>query len=373
MTSSPPETLRTYGQFTKRERCLGIAPDTGKSGPERYERSGQEKENEMQGKIMVPLDGSELAERAVPYAASLASALQRQVALTRVAIPQFAYRQNPLEEQKLSIREAEAYLRGVAARPELADVSRSTSAPYGTVVEKLVEEILLEDIGLVVMSTHGRSGLARWMYGSVAEYLLSQAPVPVILLRSWQENNHEAALPANPRILVPLNGTKFAERALPSAVSMAKALSGELVLVRVVPEPEDVRRDNDGRVIAYVDEQLSELKNNAQRYLEYLALELKAQGCTVRTDVVVGPRATAIVAASRRYNAQLVVMSSHGRTGFERFRLGSVAMEVLQRGDTPLMLINPSTIADGSGLSEPATSIERTSQRRRILTAAESA
>jgi nucleotide-binding universal stress UspA family protein len=299
----------------------------------------------MFGTILVPLDGSDLAERALPYAVRLAAAGNGGLVLVRVALAPAPVRLDGAdwEQQQLdAVKEAEAYLTTVGAklRPR---VPVKWSAPYGRAAHETLEAITRVAADAVVMATHGRTGLAHLLYGSVAEAVLAKSPVPVFLAHA--RAGDATAPPANPSTAcaaVPLDGSVFAEAALETAADLV-GQTGELVLVCVVERPTEVTRDEFGRVLAYLDQQEEARMCDARVYLARLATQLKEQCPRIRTRVEVrlGEPAKEIVAAAADNAADVVVMSTHGRTGVRRAVFGSVAGAVLRTASIPVLLVGP--------------------------------
>ena len=295
--------------------------------------------------LVVPLDGSELAERALPYAVRLASAGNGQVILVRVALAPPPARIDGAyweQEQTEAVDDAEAYLATVADKVA-SRVPVKTSTPYGHAARKILEAIEALEADGVVMATHGRRGLAHLLYGSVAEAVLAESPVPVFLVHA--QPGEAAPPPFDPstaRAVVPLDGSAFAEAALDTAADLI-GTTGELVLVTVVEPPDRVERDENGRVLAYLDQQEEARTREARGYLSRLAAELvqRYPGVRISPDVRIGEPAPGIAMAAIDRTADVVVMATHGRTGFRRAVLGSVAGAVLRTGSTPVLLVGP--------------------------------
>jgi nucleotide-binding universal stress UspA family protein len=224
--------------------------------------------------------------------------------------------------------------------------------PYGTVIEGILSEIELHRADLVVMCTHGRSGLKRWIHSSIAEELLGQSPVPVLLVRPAVSLATPSLL-ERLRVLVPLDGSGLAEAVLPHAEALAKVLNGTLVLLQVVilrvPRTPDLFLSSSWRRL------VKEEETQAENYLARVAERLKQGGLDVQTVVqsvqtVVNSDVAAEVIlqeANRAASPGLVVMATHGRSGLKRLLFGSVAMALLQRGLHPLLLLGPSGLVRG--------------------------
>jgi nucleotide-binding universal stress UspA family protein len=303
----------------------------------------------MPGRILVALDGSELAERALGYAVALARPTGSRLLLVRAVLGRPIPGVGTDAGAEAAVREAEEYLEGVASRLagegiecEIAVPSHGLS-PLGDEPARLIlEEARRKDADLIAMMTHGRSGLGRWLYGSVAEGVLAQTPVPVLLVRGWQGVREPATFGERPQLLVPLDGSGYAEQALPVATSLAEGLSGELVLVRAVPRP-DLPFAPDRLLASQLEEELRAGEAEARRYLDALADRLAREGRRVRVEMRVGEPTPVISEVGRELGATLVVMTTLGETGLVRLVFGSVAAGVLRQGSVPLLLVRPRT------------------------------
>jgi nucleotide-binding universal stress UspA family protein len=299
--------------------------------------------------LVVPLDGSLLAERALPYAVRLAQVGRGRLILMRAALaapPVSLEGTNWERDQLAAVDEAEAYLRQVAdglARQVPVEVS----APYGHAAHEILETAARFEADGIVIATHGRTGFAHLLYGSVTESVLANSMVPVFTV--YARPGQAPAPPFSPfsaRVLVPQDGSPYDAPAVNTAVSIL-GLRGEITLVTVVPPAEQVERDEFGRVLAYLDQQMEARQYEARDYLNGIADELRGRPLpiSVNVDVRVGDPASGITLAAIDSVADLIVMSTHGRTGIRRAVLGSVAGTVLRTGDTPVLLVHPQTPA----------------------------
>ena len=194
------------------------------------------------------------------------------------------------------------------------------------------------------MATHGRTGWKHLVVGSVAEAVIAQSSVPVLLTcaRPGEMPPQPPFDAAHTRVVVPLDGSKFAEAALPAAIELL-GLTGELVLVTVVEPPHGVVRDEYRRIRVYLDQQEEALTRQAREYLHTTAAQLidTHPGLHVTSEARVGAPAAGVIAAAADRAADLVVMSSHGRTGIRRAVFGSVTGAVVHDGNTPVMVVHP--------------------------------
>jgi nucleotide-binding universal stress UspA family protein len=293
--------------------------------------------------ILVPLDGSPLAERALPFAMRLAQATSARVVLTRVT-PLFG----PLggDADLGTAIAAQVYLDEVAAKLAEAGLSVESSTPTGEAASEIVDEARARAADVVVMATHGRSGAGRWLYGSVADAVLRHSPVPVILVPPVATAEWPAAGP--PRLLVTLDGSTESEAVLGPAAALSQTLGAELVLLQVVEWPPILYGDSPD-LVAF-DPQ--ELATESETYLRQVAQRLPG----ARYRVEIGrPVPSIIDRVAVQEQAALIAMATHGRTGLARLVLGSVATGALRHATVPLLLVRPTmseTPADAE--AEPA-------------------
>jgi nucleotide-binding universal stress UspA family protein len=195
-----------------------------------------------------------------------------------------------------------------------------------------VREVDERRVDVVVMSTHGRSGVGRVVHGSVADDLVRHASVPVLLVPaasapSWPTQS--------PRIGVPLDGSELAARALGPALGLAGALGGSLLLLSVVdPGPSAVAAATG---LARYD--LGPGQEAAGAYLDDVASGLREDGWTVATRTAIGTPASTIADLAVAEQVDVIVISTHGSGGLTRLFLGSVATGVIQRAQVPVLVV----------------------------------
>ncbi len=300
--------------------------------------------------ILVPLDGSLLAERAVPFAEVLARPGSGRLALVR-AVPYLA---RPATDEHFptltaartaAAEEARNYLTRIAADLGARGCSASVAVPLEAEADGILAEAQLQGANAIVMATHGRGGLGRWIYGSVAEEVLARTRLPVLLVRAWLPGGGAIRLAVQPRILVPLDGSVATEAILPSAAGLAGHLGGSLILVRAVARP-DLQFAPDALLGPLLHDELAAEKTEAEDYLRDVAARLIDPAQPVQAVVRVGrpgldTAAEVIETVGREFGAALVMMTSHRRTGLERLLLGSVADATLRHGTLPVILVRP--------------------------------
>jgi nucleotide-binding universal stress UspA family protein len=306
-------------------------------------------------RILVPLDGGPIGEAALPYAEALARRTGGTLALVRAAHAA-ALHTDQSRAQADAIDQAETYLRPLAAQLIDRGLSVETGVPYGTAAYWIVEEIALRNADLVVMATHDRSGADRWLRGSVAEAVVSHAPVPVLVVRAEADQHVERFELPHPVLLVPLDGSDLAEAALPAASSLAAALGATMVLVSVVPSPGQLVYA-EGAGVPVGEYESDRLRRDAEYYLAATAGRLGNELVT-STLVRLGDPATEIAQLANELRAAAVVMATHGRTGLSRVLFGSITGRVVHTGQTPVVLVRPANLrpaeASQSTRFEPA-------------------
>ncbi|HET7564601.1 MAG TPA: universal stress protein [Gemmatimonadaceae bacterium] len=306
--------------------------------------------------ILVPLDGSELAEQALAPAIALARASGAALHLTQVCIRYAARKEmlavadihEAIEERR--VQEATAYLASVAERvaSDLPDQvhadpvrTRPLQSPYGdtaVIVQSIRRLARRLHADLIVMATHARGGLSRAWLGSVADALVRQGTRPLLLIHPREE---QAVLSVPFRdILVPLDGSALAEASLPIAQSLAPLSGARLTLLRIiVPRRAIARPAPVTRVsTAYVAAQEAE----ATRYLGAVRERTEANGPCSETAIVVAEQpARAIIEYAVDHDVDLIAMSTHGLGGVKRLMIGSVADKVVRGAPIPVLLARP--------------------------------
>jgi nucleotide-binding universal stress UspA family protein len=198
------------------------------------------------------------------------------------------------------------------------------------------------DEPLIVMTTHGRTGIGRWIYGSVADKVVHASQAPVLLLRSEAGELDGGNIS---RIVAPVDGSAYAEASLAFAKSMAKIFDAELHITRVAETASlysslgyETYAPGAGQPMADVVEYMV---NQAHKYVSEVTAELREQGYNAHGVVLEGFAGEELIGYERRIDPQLVVMATRGRSGFDRFIFGSVAERVLKSGKTPVLMVKP--------------------------------
>jgi nucleotide-binding universal stress UspA family protein len=294
-----------------------------------------------QGPIIVSLDGSELAETALPYAAALAEALRTHLVLVTVwegteselgtTFPAMA-----MDIEKSATSYFTDYLDGIRARYGRADQTRDI-VRMGEASEEILKAIDETGARLLVIATHGRSGLGRWIYGSTAGRLLRTSHVPVVAVGpNVPAHSDKIALK---HLMVPLDGSPLSEAALPVAKAIAASAGAKISLVRGVRWA--VQAYPYSLPDAYIPQIDDELEAGAKAYLRRIEGTVKdGQHADVDAFVVRGGVADGLMDVVEKQAVDLVVMTTHARAGIARAALGSTADRMLQ-GKAPVLLVPP--------------------------------
>ncbi|HEY7348447.1 MAG TPA: universal stress protein [Ktedonobacterales bacterium] len=299
-------------------------------------------------RIFVPLDGSPRAERALGLAALLAQQtpvgerpFEPLLILFRAVDLSPWLDLDDREEARVRATEAAArYLEKQAQCLRDQGMTVETAPRVGNPAEAILEQTMARQVELIVMATHGRSGLARWALGSVAERVARSAPVPLFLLPDAAPATTLAAevqqTGAMPQILVPLDGSTKAEAALPPAIEMARLLHAEIRLLYVfVPKFEE----NSLEVAHRAWDAGRRRVHQIERYLMRQAERIKRAGVNAHWTFGYGMPGAKIIEAAHSRQVSLMVMTTQGRGGFVRWRLGSVTEEVLHNVRLPVLLV----------------------------------
>jgi len=295
----------------------------------------------MYDSILVPLDGSELAEAALPYAEELSARLGSNIVLIYACEPsdEKHHRMHELYLQKM----LEATRRGL--KKHLPDDAKEgpqvTSALVtGNAAEQIVDYAEKENSGLIVMATHGRSGIKRWVLGSTAAKVARATKKPLVLVRAGVARTRARTEVLLGKMLLPLDGSKQSELAVSHAEELAAQLKAEVVLLHVVA-PTYFAYSIPGETIEmpFTPEDMERFRDKSEHYLETVAEAMRKRGVAASTEVAIGTAADEIIRLSDEMPVDLVVMSTHGRSGISRWAFGSVADKVIHAANAPVLLI----------------------------------
>jgi nucleotide-binding universal stress UspA family protein len=304
----------------------------------------------MYGRIVVPLDGSELAEGVIPHVAELVRDRQSQVCL--LAVAQTGRRAPPVladllsatagsqEERQRVEQELTTYLATVAEKLEPA-ASAQVSVRFGQPADEILALAGEVNAELIAMSTHGRSGIRQWVFGTVADRILHGASCPLLLVRTTPSQ----AEVTYQRILVPLDGSQTAEQILPYVGALIRPNHTRVFVVSVLTN------GLSDRTVALLTSipaglhlsttSLPKAEIQLRAYLRSVAAALRERGAFVQIDIRRGSPAEEIVAHAAEVGADLISMTTHGLSGPSRWVYGDVAGKVLHSAQSPVLLVRP--------------------------------
>jgi len=300
-------------------------------------------------RLLVPLDGSRLAESALPAARFLAGLFHSSVTLIHL-IEHNAAPAVHSERHLTEPGEAQAYLQEVAQRAFPAGVPvehHVHTAEISDVARSLVDHAAELKVDLIVMCTHGRGGLRDLLFGSIAQQVVALGQTPVLLIRPTQTG--EAPPFACRLILVPLDGDPAHEAGLAAASVLARASSGALHLVMVIRGIGSLKADQAATALLMpltMNALLEVSEQQAQDYLRQNIARLQAEALNVTAEVGRGEPVRYLRSAAKRAGADLIVLGTHGKTGLEASLSGSVAPRLSGRAHVPLLLVPLAEISE---------------------------
>lgn len=294
--------------------------------------------------VLTPLDGSPFSEHALPLACEIARRSSARLRLVLVhtlsASPLYVEGQPVIDENlaSLSREHGRIYLEQVRERLA-AKVGREINIEV-EFVDRSIESLTNESLGsflaayaassqtdLIVMTSHGRGGLERFWLGSVADTLVRLSRVPILLLRPHGGAPDFVAPLLFTKVLIPLDGSELAEQILEPALALGSLAQAEYSLLRVV-EP--------------LASPATTQRAEAQAYLDHLAQQLAAAGRRIQTHIADATQpAAAILQVAKQEGSDLIALATHGRSGFRRLLIGSVADKVLRGATMPILIYRP--------------------------------
>jgi nucleotide-binding universal stress UspA family protein len=299
----------------------------------------------MYSKILIPLDGSSTAEKVLPYARYLTGKFKVPVELLAVIdIAEIAAHMSAEKARFLDtmiedgVRHCTSYIRGVATTFRDADVK--CSVERGKAADVIIEKGEADTAMLIAMATHGRSGLNRFLLGSVAEKVLRGSANPLLLVRATEEarGDGEAVFKT---VIVPLDGSELGESVLPMVADIARKLNLEVLLFRAYHIPSYAYAGDEGYAVNY-EELVSGVRDEAKEYLKKKVAEVKKLGVeAVSFSTKEGFAGDEIINIGRNTPGSLIAMCSHGRSGMKRWVLGSVAETVVRHSTGPVLITRP--------------------------------
>ena len=308
--------------------------------------------------VLVPLDGSALAAQVLPYAEMVARSTGATVLLLRVMNPypgelvrggMRTFRESndaggelPSSEEWEDLlsrinSDAEAYLEEMAASIRSDGVTVETAVKDGDPADCILEEADRDAGTLIAMTTHGRTGVGRWLLGSVTDKMVRSGKHPMLITRAQEGSAH----PVN-RVVLTLDGSELSEQAVPHAVAMATALGVGITVLRAVSLNPYGEAFTEYAPVHTSQDMAGEMEIEAQEYVAAKVAELQSAGVAdVTGSVVTGYPASVVLDEVGEAGDKLVTMATHGRAGVARLLLGSVTDRVVRHSAGPVFVVRP--------------------------------
>jgi nucleotide-binding universal stress UspA family protein len=307
----------------------------------------------MYSKIVVPLDGSELAEGVLPHVVEVIRDRGSHVCLLTVAqatrittsvLPDLLSSFDSTQEERQRVeQELASYLKTIAHKLEPTVTEVQASVRFGRPADEILAFAGEVNADLIAMSTHGRSGISRWVLGSVADRVLHGAMCPVLIVRAKPRQMK----PTYQHILVPLDGSELAEQVLPHVSALIRPNHTRIYLISVLANGFSDRTitllTSSPPGLQLSTTALSKAEVQLTAYMRSVAAALRERGATVNTTVKHGSPAEEILIQAAEVNADLIGMTAHGLSGVSRWVYGNVASKVLQGSLCPVLLVRPSS------------------------------
>ena len=283
----------------------------------------------MWEKILVPLDGSDLSELALPYAEELAAAFDSEVVLLYVT--------EPAEEQYRHMHQL--YVEKLAGQVRNRINKVSPLVLSGKPAEEIIGYVEKNDVSLIIMTAHGRSGITPWAAGGIASKVLHATKVPLLFIRATTPPQRKPRKRLLSRILLPLDGSEAGEATVLYIGELMSRLRSEVILFGVVPAGQHIRTLGGLDYILYPEQHLELVKAEAREYLNQVYRRLKGKKGMVRVRIRVGDVAQEIIKFAEENKASLIAISSHGHSGMTKWVFGSIAHKVVQASNIPVLVV----------------------------------
>jgi nucleotide-binding universal stress UspA family protein len=291
-------------------------------------------------KILVPLDGSRLSEQVLPHAAALAQAFGSDVIVVGVCEPEESEQRHACEANIYSLSDRFKRYLGTDASVAVEEV-----VLLGKPAQEIIRYAESNDVTLIVMASHGRSGLAPWSLGSTVDHVIRRLRYPMLVVRAKEIPEDAGGVGLFRRILTPLDGSERGEAVLPYVQVLTNKLGAEVVLFQAVAHGKHVHSVGGLDYVRFEDHEVGAMRERAREYLAGIRDRISETGDRIRVEVRDGSPATEIVNYADEADCPLVAMSTHGHSFLERWVYGSNTYKVLQASSKSVLLV-PSSHGD---------------------------
>ena len=294
--------------------------------------------------ILVPLDGSLLAECVLPHTSAIARSFDARVILLRVLDKNQAIEKTQLFDLinwQINKTGAKLYLEKTCARLQKSGLHVETNVLEGLVADSITEFAQTEGMKLIILSSHGRSGLSQWGISSVTQKIIFSAPTSVLIIRAHQPAASELEELRYAQIMVPLDGSQRAENVLPMVTLLARYHKSRIHIVHVVKTPEMARQIPLVREDLDLSDQIvARNREEAIRYLDQVCLHLPLSGLDVKTHLLTSDNAAAALhELTKQEYIDLVALSAHGYSGNDQWPYGSMVNNFILYSKVPLLIV----------------------------------
>ena len=297
--------------------------------------------NPMFDHVLVPLDGSSLAECVLPHTVAVAQTFQARVTLLQVLSRADTGRQfvDPLGWH-MSKAAAQNYLESIQQRLQEANIQTDIKLLDGHTANSIIDFAQQNLVDLIILSSHGRSGLSMWNVSGVVYKIIQRSCLPIMIVRAYAADIPDIMELRYRTVLTPLDSSQRAECALPIASRLASHYNATLILAHIVSRPEMPRRTTPTTEdIALADQLTDHNRTEAARYLKQLQSRLNSQEINLETRLQIRSNvASALHELVDQEHVDLVIMSAHGYSGESRWPYGNVVEKFITFGSTPLLI-----------------------------------
>ncbi len=299
--------------------------------------------------ILVPLDGSTLAEGVFPHVIAIATAMNARITLMHVLErSQGKNGDLPIDPVgwHMQKQESQLYMEKTAEQLQEAGLGTTYTIVEGNPAESIIEYARNNDVDLIVLSTHGRTGLSGWNVSSVVQKILLRSYKSTLLVRAYASGSVSES--GYKRIFIATDCSARAEYVLPTAIHMAQFYNAELILGTVIQRPHTVKRLPLSEKEVKLVNQLTEKNQQAvTHYHEQLVTQFSLKGLSVTTNLVAADNViSALYDMVEEAQPDLVMLVAHGQSGERRWAYGSITTSMIAYGSTPLLIVQDLTEND---------------------------
>jgi nucleotide-binding universal stress UspA family protein len=282
--------------------------------------------------ILAPLDGSKLAEQAIPYITRLAQQFDSEVTLMGVCDSE----ETPEGEAcRLSINNQAESLK-IATLP--AQVTFKPVVVAGNAAQQIIDYAEKNNFGLIILTSHGRSGLAPWSVGSTVQKILHlNSTIPLLLVKAQETPGKQEDIFRS--ILLPLDQSQLGEAAVPYIIDLTNKFESDVTLLHVIEQGKHIHTIGGLNYVRFLDQDITRAKTEAEKYLNKVAARFLGTKARTAQEVRVGEPAHEILKIVSQQEHCLIAIASHGHSGINAWSLGSVAYKISQSVNQPLFLI----------------------------------